>query len=145
MVMGSDFVLTGHYSWTAFFASLVPFFLVSNLLLLNQFPDVDADRSVGRRHLPILWGRKASSYVYSAFLVATYLSIVAGVIAGALPPLALLGLLALILVVRIIPGVVRYADDLQQLGPYLGMNVLVTIITPVLTAIGLFLAAWLAS
>jgi 1,4-dihydroxy-2-naphthoate octaprenyltransferase len=56
MVMGTDFVLTGSYSCTAFVASLVPFFLVSNLLLLNQFPDVEPDRSVGRRHLPITLG-----------------------------------------------------------------------------------------
>lgn len=35
MVMGTDYVLTGSYSWTAFVASLIPFFLVSNLLLLN--------------------------------------------------------------------------------------------------------------
>ena len=41
MVMGTHFVLTGNYAWTAFIASLIPFFLVSNLLLLNQFPDVD--------------------------------------------------------------------------------------------------------
>ncbi|TES88836.1 MAG: prenyltransferase, partial [Anaerolineales bacterium] len=40
VVMGTHFVLTGQYDWTAFIASLVPTFLVSNLLLLNQFPDV---------------------------------------------------------------------------------------------------------
>ncbi|HHJ06807.1 MAG TPA: prenyltransferase, partial [Anaerolineae bacterium] len=33
-VMGTNFVLTGQYSLTAFFAALVPFFLVNNLLLL---------------------------------------------------------------------------------------------------------------
>ena len=49
MVIGTHFVLTGKYSWTAFIASLVPFFLVNNLLLLNQFPDVEADRSIGRK------------------------------------------------------------------------------------------------
>ena len=48
MVMGTDFVLSGSYSWTAFVASLVPFFLVSDLLLLNQFPDVEADKKIGR-------------------------------------------------------------------------------------------------
>ena len=37
MVMGTDFVLTGSYSWTSFMAFLVPFFLVSNLLLLTSF------------------------------------------------------------------------------------------------------------
>ncbi|MDZ7699102.1 MAG: hypothetical protein U5R49_19945 [Deltaproteobacteria bacterium] len=49
-------------------ASLVPFFLVSNLLLLNQFSDVAADESVDRRHFPILIGNRASSFIYNAFL-----------------------------------------------------------------------------
>ena len=52
MVLGTHFVLTGSYSWTAFAASLVPGFLVSDLLLLNQFPDVEADKTVGRKYLP---------------------------------------------------------------------------------------------
>jgi len=80
MVMGTDFSLTGQYSRTAFVASLVPFFLVNNLLLLNQFPDVEADRSIGRKHLPIVIGRRASSWVYILFLLLTYASIVAGVL-----------------------------------------------------------------
>jgi len=67
MVMGTDFVLTGSYSSAAFVASMVPFFLVSDLLLLNQFPDVTADKGVGRKHLPIAIGRKASVKVYGFF------------------------------------------------------------------------------
>jgi 1,4-dihydroxy-2-naphthoate octaprenyltransferase len=47
MVMGTHFVLTGQYSWGVFLVSMLPFFLVNDLLLLNQFPDTDADRSVG--------------------------------------------------------------------------------------------------
>ncbi len=43
------------------------FFLVSNLLLLNQFPDLEADRSAGRRHLPIVLGRPSSSQVFGYF------------------------------------------------------------------------------
>jgi 1,4-dihydroxy-2-naphthoate octaprenyltransferase len=56
LVLSTHFALTGTFTLQAFIASLVPFFLVSNLLLLNQFPDVEADRSVGRRHFPILLG-----------------------------------------------------------------------------------------
>jgi 1,4-dihydroxy-2-naphthoate octaprenyltransferase len=141
MVMGTVFVLTGRYSWTAFIASLVPFFLVSNLLLLNQFPDVEADRSVGRRHLPIVVGRKTSSLVYDAFLLLTYLSIAAGVWLGALPIAGLLGLIPLVLAVPTMVGVYRYAEHLEKLMPYLGLNVLLNIATPVLLAIGLLVAA----
>jgi 1,4-dihydroxy-2-naphthoate octaprenyltransferase len=48
MILGTQVALTGHYSVAAAAASAVPFFLVNNLLLLNQFPDIEADRRVGR-------------------------------------------------------------------------------------------------
>ena len=63
MVIGTHVVLAGSYSVSAMVASLVPFFLVSNLLLLNQFPDMEADREVGRRHYPTLIGRPKSAWL----------------------------------------------------------------------------------
>jgi 1,4-dihydroxy-2-naphthoate octaprenyltransferase len=141
MVMGTDFALTGEYSWTAFTASLVPTFLVSNLLLLNQFPDVEADESVGRRHYPIVVGRRKSSIIYGAFLALTYLTIVLGVLLALLPVASLLGLLTILLAVPTAMGAYRYAEDLERLIPYLGYNVLLTVVTPVLVAIGLLVAA----
>ena len=137
MVMGVHFALTGAYSWTAFVASLVPFFLVSDLLLLNQFPDVEADRGVGRRHFPILIGRKASSLIYGAFLASAYLSIVVGVVLGLLPALCLIGLLGAALAVPTGVNAFRHADDIGRLVPSMGMNVLLNLVTPVLVAVGL--------
>ena len=139
MVMGTHFVLTGEYTWTAFIASLVPFFLVNDLLLLNQFPDVEADQSVGRSNLPIRIGRKASSLVYGAFLLLAFLSIVLGVVLDLLPATALIGLLALGVAVPAFVGAYRFADDVGKLVPYLGLNVITNIVTPVLVAVGLFL------
>lgn len=139
MVMGTHFVLTGEYTWTAFVASLVPFFLVNDLLLLNQFPDVEADQSVGRSNLPIRIGRKASSLVYGAFLLLAFLSIVLGVVLDLLPATALIGLLALGVAVPAFVGAYRFADDVGKLVPYLGLNVITNIVTPVLVAVGLFI------
>jgi 1,4-dihydroxy-2-naphthoate octaprenyltransferase len=139
MVMGTHFALTGQYSWTAFVASLIPFFLVSNLLLLNQFPDVEADKTVGRRHFPILIGRKASSVIFSTFLILTYVSIVIGVILSILPLTCLLGLATLYLAIPLLKGSIAYAEDIQKLIPMMGKNVQVNILTPVLVAIGLFI------
>lgn len=141
MVMGTDFVLTGSFTWPAFVASLVPFFLVSNLLLLNQFPDVEADESVGRRHYPIVIGRKPSSLIYGAFLLCAYLSIAAGWAFGVLPAWALLGLGTAPIAVRAAAGAYRYAEDLDKLVPYMGLNVILTVVTPILTAVGIFIAA----
>ena len=139
MVMGTDFVLTGGYSWTSFVASLVPFFLVNDLLLLNQFPDIEADKSVGRRHFPILIGSRASSIIYGSILLLTYLSIVIGVILDYLPWTSLLGLLTLPIALRNIVGAYRYAEDVEKLIPFLGFNVILNIVTPVLLAIGLLI------
>jgi 1,4-dihydroxy-2-naphthoate octaprenyltransferase len=141
MVMGTDFVLTGSYTWTAFVASLVPFFLVSNLLLLNQFPDVEADESVGRRHYPIAIGRRASSLIFGAFLLGTYLAIVVGWALDLLPAAALLGLFTVVIAVPVGIGAYRYADDLEKLMPSLGLNVLLTVLTPILVAVGLLIAS----
>jgi 1,4-dihydroxy-2-naphthoate octaprenyltransferase len=137
MVMGTHFALTGHYSWTAFIASMVPFFLVNDLLLLNQFPDVEADRTVGRRNFPLTASRPASSLIYGAFLALTYLSIIVGVMLGVLSTVSLIGLGTLIIAVPLAIGVIRNAEDIKKLVPYMGLNVIINLATPVLVAIGL--------
>ena len=139
MVMGTHFALTGHYSWMAFTASLVPFFLVSNLLLLNQFPDVEADKTVGRRHFPILIGRRLSSFIFSTFLVLTYVIIVIGVALSILPIGSLLGLATLILAIPLLKGSIKHAEDIHNLVPFMGNNVLINLLTPALVAVGMFI------
>jgi 1,4-dihydroxy-2-naphthoate octaprenyltransferase len=140
MVMGTDVVLGGGYSWAGFFASLVPFFLVSNLLLLNQFPDVAADRGGGRRHFVIAHGMQAGAVVYAVFHVGAFLSLAVGVAMGELPPLALIGLATLPLAALAARGAFLYEEGSPTLLPALAMNVAVTLLTPSLVAAGLFLA-----
>jgi 1,4-dihydroxy-2-naphthoate octaprenyltransferase len=141
MVQGTNFVLTGEFTWTAFWASLAPFFLGNCLLLLNQYPDVEVDKKVGRRNLPIVIGKRASSHVYVLLLASTFLSIILGVALGHLPLATLLGLLMLPIAVAAAVGVYKFADDLPNLLRPLAFNVLLNIATPILMAVGLFLAA----
>jgi 1,4-dihydroxy-2-naphthoate octaprenyltransferase len=141
MVMGTHFALTGMYSWTAFVASLVPTFLVSDLLLLNQFPDVEADQIIGRRHFPITVGRKVSSILYGIFLLLAYLSVIAGVAFGLLPASSLIALLTAPLAWRAYQGAFQNAENIPALVPSMGMNVIINLATPVLLAIGLFIGS----
>lgn len=139
MVLSTHFALTGTFTLQAFVASLVPFFLVSNLLLLNQFPDVEADRSAGRRHFPILLGRTASGYLYIAFLIASYLVVILGVAFGLLPRFTLLALITVVFAVQIIRSVLKNSENVPALIPAMGQNVIVNLLTPVLLAVGLFI------
>ena len=140
MVMGTAFVLSGSYSWTSFVASLVPFFLVSDLLLLNQFPDMEADKGVGRRHIIIVMGKKAGVRVYCVFLAGAFATIIFGYLLGLFPLGSLLALAALVIAIPTVIGVSKYTDDIQKLMPYMGRNVVINILTPVLLAIGLLIS-----
>jgi 1,4-dihydroxy-2-naphthoate octaprenyltransferase len=137
MVVGTHVALTGEYSWMALCASLVPMFLVSDLLLLNQFPDVDADRTVGRKHLPIAIGLLRSSYVYAAFLACAHLSVIVGVLLGVLPRRALIALLTIPLGVFATIGAVRHAQKNTPLLQAMAINVVVNLLTPLLIAIAI--------
>ncbi len=139
MVMGTDFILTGRYSWIAFMASLLPFFLVNNLLLLNQFPDVEADRSIGRKHLPIVVGRKTSSLIYGAFLFLAYLALLVGACLHYLPHASLLGLLTVLIAAPASVNACRHAENINKLIPAMGLNVIISVVTPALVAIGLLI------
>jgi 1,4-dihydroxy-2-naphthoate octaprenyltransferase len=140
MVMGTHFVLTGRYDGVSLLASLVPGLLVSNLLLLNQFPDVEADAAVKRRHIPIIMGRGASARLYAAMALGAYLVIILAWIIGDAPAAALIALLTLPLALLTIKGVIRHADQIDQLIPYLGRNVMYTLATPFLLGIGFMVA-----
>ena len=56
-ILGMYFAQTGAYTYTAAVACIPSAFLVHNLLLLNEFPDVEADKLANRKTVPIAVGR----------------------------------------------------------------------------------------
>ncbi len=138
-VMGAYFVHTGEYSMSSFIASMPSFFLVHNLLLINEFPDVEADITVGRRTLPIVAGKKNAAYFFSLFTVLVYGWVIGAVLCGSMPALTLLSLLTFPLAVRVIRGALRY-DDRETLLKAMSANVLLVLLTQALIAAGYILS-----
>ena len=141
LVLGSNYVQTGRYSWETFFASLAPGILTANLLFLNEFPDLEADQKGGRKHLVIALGRGGARFLYVALIAASYLCIVIGVLAGWMPVVTLIGLGTIGFGWKAARGALRYYDDHHQLVPILGMNVIQILGTQALLAIGYVIAA----
>jgi 1,4-dihydroxy-2-naphthoate octaprenyltransferase len=93
-----------------------------NLLLLNEFPDVDADRAGGRRNIVLLLGRRGAGFVYATAGVLTPAAIVAGVALEALPAQALFAALPSLLLVK--PIAWALGDPREPVPvPALGTNV----------------------
>jgi 1,4-dihydroxy-2-naphthoate polyprenyltransferase len=140
MVTGAHFALTGTITASACVASLVPAFLVSDLLLLNQFPDVEADGTVARRHFPVLIGRRKSAVIYGVFLLLPYGIVPAAVFFGVLPFPSLLMLSTAGLSWKAYRLARKNAEHPEALIPALGLNVVIILLTPALLALGLFIA-----
>ena len=136
MVVGTHYALTGVYDTTALILSLIPFCLVNNLLLINQIPDIDADRSVGRDNYVIAWHPQKSAWIYAGFNLLAYTLLVISVITGLLPKAALVGLVPAIFSYQVFNSIKRYHGDTAKLIPYMGKNVIITLATPALLFIG---------
>ena len=137
MVMGTQFVLAGRYDPAALWAAAVPFFLVNNLLLLNQYPDIGADRHAGRNHLPIAYGVPLANRVYGLFLLAPAALILFAVATGRLPAWGLAALLPLGLGVHALRGARRHGGTIGEHPHYLAANVAATLLTPLVLGLAL--------
>ena len=138
-VIGVCFVQTADYTLPAVIACIPSGILVHNLLLLNEFPDAEADKKAGRRTLPITIGKAKASIVYSVLTVIVYLWIIGGVIAGQMPVFSLIALLTLPLAIKSIRGALKH-QEIGKLVPAMANNVLVVLLTQLLLGIGYILA-----
>ena len=136
MTGGAYFVLTGYIGWAITIATLVLFFLVNNLLLLNQIPDSEADRAVGRRHIPIRVGERKSLWFYGASAILAAGALLLGIVTNIFPVEVGLGLFSIVPAALVIWGMSHFEADAKQRFFFLSVNVGITVITPVLMAIG---------
>jgi len=136
-ILGFYYIQTATYTWPAVVASIPSGMLVYNLLLLNEFPDTEADKKAGRKTLPILMGKTRASRVYSVLTVIVYLWIVGGVVAGMMPSFSLIVLLTLPFAVKAIKGALKYREMIM---PAMANNVLVVLLTQLLLGIGYILS-----
>jgi 1,4-dihydroxy-2-naphthoate octaprenyltransferase len=139
-VVGTYFIQTGHYSLEAFIAGLAPGLLTANLLFLNEFPDIEADRQGGRYHLVIALGTRKASRLYAGTVVASYVCILGGVISNLMPALSLIALLSIPFAWKAIRTTFRYHDNPQRLIPALRDNVITILTTDALLALAYFLS-----
>ena len=143
MITGTFLILTGTFSWDSLLISLIPFFLVNNLLLVNQLPDIKADKSVGRKHFPIVYGIDNSLKLYLTISAITCLLIIILVGLSVLPKLSLISIIPLFASIKVFKGLRSRIDEIKKqqfsnIEPLLGLNVAMTILTPVILGLTLF-------
>jgi 1,4-dihydroxy-2-naphthoate octaprenyltransferase len=139
MTLGAYYVQTQALSWDPIIAAVPIALLIAAVLWINEFPDYTADRAVGKRTLVVRLGRPKAAVVYGLLMVCAHLVLLAEVVAGILPPVALLALITLPLSLRAIQYTRRHYASSFDLAP---ANAL-TVISHLATGLLLTLAyAW---
>ncbi|MFC1913845.1 prenyltransferase [Chloroflexota bacterium] len=138
-ILGLYFALAGAYTFPAVIAAIPPAFLVHNLLLLNEFPDAEADSQANRKTLAITIGKDRAAIFYTVVALAVYAWIIVWVAAQVMPVWTLLALLTLPFTIKAIKGA-RHHDDAAKLIPGMAANVMAVLLTQLLMGIGYLLA-----
>ncbi len=119
--------------------AIPPGILTSLLLLLNEFPDTEADKAGGRKHLVIRFGRQRAAYLYAAGMLLTFGILILLPIVGIASFWLYLALLPLPLAVKALQTAIRHNQEMPRLMPALGMNVMVVLGTDLLIAIAIII------
>lgn len=139
MVNGAYFVLVGEYNLTLFIVSMIPFFLVNNLLLLNQIPDIKADKDVGRYNFLHKYGLNAGVMVYFINWLLAFVILGLLLLLNILPVYVSITVVALFISIPLLLAVFKSKTDKGKLNSAMGLNVMLTLITPALISLGLIL------
>lgn len=132
-VVGSYYVQAQDISIGAVFASLPLSFLIAAILYINEFPDYDADKAVGKNHLVARLGKKKARWGFALLVAGTYAGIILGVILNLLPATTLLAAIAGVLGIKAVQGLFQHYDNFKELIP----SIKATIATHLLTGLAL--------
>ncbi|MFW9964999.1 MAG: 1,4-dihydroxy-2-naphthoate octaprenyltransferase [Candidatus Sifarchaeia archaeon] len=80
MTLGAYFVQTQVLAWEAVYPSIPVAILITAVLYINEFPDHDADRDVGKRTIVVRLGRRRAAKGYAVLMASVYLSIIIPII-----------------------------------------------------------------
>jgi 1,4-dihydroxy-2-naphthoate polyprenyltransferase len=138
-VYGTYIIMGGKFDWGALYASVPSGFLVFNLLLLNEFPDADADLTAHRKTIPIIFGHTKAGLIYSTLVMMTYSWVAVGAVIGLMPLWTLLCLLTLPIGIKAIKGSLTYGS-FEKLIPAQGANVMIVLLIQLLIGIGYMIA-----
>ncbi len=139
MVVGTYVALTGTHAQLPWLISLIPFCLINNLLLLNQYPDIAADKSIGRRTFPIAYGTTTSNVMYAIFAILSYTLILLYINKGYIPLLSVIALTPMVCSLFALWGAVKHTSKIGSYPQYLAANVAAAILTPLLLAIAILI------
>jgi 1,4-dihydroxy-2-naphthoate octaprenyltransferase len=136
---GSFLLQTNFLIPEAFLAGVPVGFLIMGVLILNEFPDVEADRAVNKRNWIVRAGEVTRGvWIYLAVISLAYFTLIAGVFWGVFPAKILVSCFTIPLAVWILLKIHQYRGNNPEIIPVLAGNIGLHFITGILITVGLW-------
>jgi 1,4-dihydroxy-2-naphthoate polyprenyltransferase len=74
--LGAYYAITGTLSLSAFVVGVPQGFLITGVIWINEFPDYEADKSVGKDNLVVRMGPEIARYLYCLIMAMSFMSII---------------------------------------------------------------------
>jgi len=136
VVFGSYYVQAQMMALEPLVASLPVGLLIAAVLWINEIPDYDADKHVGKNTLVVRLGRKRAADVYGMLMFSTYAVILLGVSLSLMPMFTLLSFLTAPVAIRAVYVAKRNYGNPRKLIPANAGTILVHLFTGLLLCIG---------
>jgi 1,4-dihydroxy-2-naphthoate octaprenyltransferase len=101
MVMGAYYVQAHHFSWSPVLYAIPIALLVDAVLHSNNLRDIESDKMVKIKTMPILIGEKRAKVVYHVLIFGSYFSTLVLVLFAGLSPFSLLTFISIPLAVKL--------------------------------------------
>ncbi len=138
-VAGVFYINTGSFSWDIILPAIISGVFVFNLLFLNEFPDMEADKSGGRRTLPVMAGRRSCSRIYAVTGLLPFFMLISGIIFGALPIESIVMFFAFPMALLVVFKVFK-TKGIVESGNAQALNTAVVLISQLFLAAGMALS-----
>lgn len=135
MVLGSYVVQGQTLNWQVLLIALIPFFTINNLLLVNQIPDIAADKQVGRNHFAINYSVSAAIGCFTLSALFALILFTVLLYVNVLPSQAIWIVPILFLNFLAIPKLVQLKQNIAMHPPSMVVNVIAANLLPLLLAI----------
>lgn len=139
MVVGAYYVQARQLSLNAFLVSIPVGILIALVLYINEFPDYTADKSVGKKTLVVILGKKKAVLLYQGLLFATYFIIVSLIFLKFLPFVCLIALFSLPLALKAFAVSRDNFDKINELLPANALTISLHSIIGLLLCVGFVL------
>ena len=139
VVMGTYYVQAQEFSYGALVAGIPVGFLITNVLFINQFPDREADRAVGKNHWVVRLGKKKAAKVFVVLVSAVYASVALGVLMGILPKVSFITFFTIPISLKGVLVTLREYDHSPQLRPVQALTILTHLSTGLLLSLSFYL------